>query len=83
MLINILNEHNLTYDELNIGSFVPLIFSGQIKDYHISYIDNISKNINLTNTKLEIPIQLPNGFKTDDFLINLGLLMSQKKFKID
>ena len=83
VLINTLNEHNLTHDELNIGSFVPLIFAGQIKDSHISYIDNISKNINLTNTKLDMPIQLPNGFKTDDFLINLGLLMSQKKFKID
>ena len=83
VLTNTLNEHNLTHNELGISSFVPLIFTGKIKDTHLSNIDKISKNLDLTNTQLEIPSQLPNGFKTDDFLINLGLLMSQKKFKID
>ena len=83
VLTNTLNEHNLTHNELGISSFVPLIFTGKIKDTHLSNIDKISKNLDLTNTQLEIPSQLPNGFKTDDFLINLGLLMSQKNFKID
>ena len=83
VLSNTLNEHNSTHNELSISSYIPLIFTGKIKTSHFSYINGISKNLDLTNTKFEMPFQLPNGFKTDDFLINIGLLMSQKNFKID
>ena len=83
VLTNTLNEHNANYNELNFNNLIPLIFSGQIKEKHIPYINNISKNLELPIAQIESPFELPNGCKTDDFLINIGLLMSQRNFKID
>ena len=83
VLTNALNEHNSTHNEFSISNYIPLIFTGKIKDIHQSFINNIANNLDLSTAKLEIPFQLPNGSKVNDFLINIGLLMSQKKFKID